>query len=518
MAAYKHCYDHLPVLYEEIEAGLIYENYRNAKSMVARARNGLTWAKQKRFLSDLLSNGQVCTVVSENEKQLISSITGENQSITVIPNCVDLLKYEGISEEVVDHSLIYTGSFRYYPNYEAMVWFVDEVFPKILAQVPDACLTITGDDAGLRLPDHKQVHHAGYVDDIRRTVARSQVSLVPLRSGGGTRLKILEAMALGTPVVSTSKGAEGLDVENNVHLLIADQPDDFARQVVALLNDPQLRARLAANGRSLIRAKYDWAVVMPVFLDLVESVACSTAHAQKQPSYQMIANDKLQSAILMIWDRFRRGDAKKVIIPLVIFLSAALAIIASTQLNLYLLALMIGGLGILLLTTYPSLGFLLIIVAAVSIPFEGAGGFNLAVIGVIGLAALWILDMIVRQRRLSMAPSKTNLPIIVFLVSATLSFFLGQVPWYSSMPQAPMTAQIGGYAIFFLSAVAFLLVGNLVSELIWLKLITWLFLLYGALYTLRQVGPFCISLLTEYIPARRHDGQYFLGLVVGDPL
>jgi len=131
-------------------------------------------------------------------------------------------------------------------------------------------LFITGDHAGKSLPPAGNVTLTGYVDDVRPLVARAWASIVPLRIGGGTRLKILEAMALGTPVVATSKGAEGLEVRHGKHLLIADGPAAFADEVMRLLRDAELRAALAANGRRLVAERYDWATVMPGFLELVE--------------------------------------------------------------------------------------------------------------------------------------------------------------------------------------------------------------------------------------------------------
>jgi glycosyltransferase involved in cell wall biosynthesis len=154
-----------------------------------------------------------------------------------------------------------------------MVWFLREVYPHVQAQVTDVRLSITGDHADRPLPPASNVALTGFVDDVRPLIARSWGSVVPLHTGGGTRLKILEAMALGTPVVATPKGAEGLDVQDGEHILIADTPETFAQQVIHLLKKPELRQQLADNAHQLIREKYDWEVVLPRFLDLIERVA-----------------------------------------------------------------------------------------------------------------------------------------------------------------------------------------------------------------------------------------------------
>ena len=145
--------------------------------------------------------------------------------------------------------------------------------PRLQAEIPDVCLTITGDHANLPLPSTENVTLTGFVDDIRPLIASSWISLAPIQVGGGTRLKILEAMALRTPVVATSKGAEGLDATPGEHLLIADTPEAFAATTVRLLREPELRQYLADNAYQLVSQKYDWAAAMPQFLNLVDRVA-----------------------------------------------------------------------------------------------------------------------------------------------------------------------------------------------------------------------------------------------------
>jgi glycosyltransferase involved in cell wall biosynthesis len=130
-------------------------------------------------------------------------------------------------------------------------------------------LTITGDDAGKTLPAAANVLRTGFVEDVRPVIARAAVSIAPIFTGGGTRLKILEAMALRTPVVSTTKGAEGLDIEHGRHLLIADTAEVFADAVLSLLRDAQFRQGLAERAYQLVTEKYDWAAVMPLFLNVV---------------------------------------------------------------------------------------------------------------------------------------------------------------------------------------------------------------------------------------------------------
>ena len=273
MAVYSPYFRRLPALFEELEMGVLYERFARATSPWSRFRSGLTWIKHRHYLISILKNFQVCTVVSSRERKLLSQTVPDYRSIEVIPNCVDLASYGAIHETLQPNTLIFTGAFSYDPNYEAMVWFLKEVYPSIQARVPEVSLTITGHHTDNPLPRVNNVILTGYVDDVRPLVARSWISIVPLHTGGGTRLKILEAMGLRTPVVATPKGAEGLEVQAGQHLLIADTPAVFAQAVICLLKEPALRQQLADNAYQLVREKYDWAVVLPHFLKLVERVA-----------------------------------------------------------------------------------------------------------------------------------------------------------------------------------------------------------------------------------------------------
>jgi glycosyltransferase involved in cell wall biosynthesis len=272
-ASYSRYFNGVPALFEEVELSVPYEGFIRAKSALRRFRSGLTWAKHRRYLARLLQDFQACTVVSERERRLLSRNIKNCKIIHVIPNCVNLTDYRGVNETPQPDTLIFTGSFQYFPNYEAMLWFLNEVYPQVQSQIPGVNLTITGKRTRHPLPASQNVTLTGYVNDVRSLIARSWISIAPIFTGGGTRLKILEAMALGTPVVTTTKGAEGLEIQSDEHLLIADTPDIFAGNIIRLLKDPGLRSRLAKNAFQLVRDKYDCAVVMPRFLDLVETIA-----------------------------------------------------------------------------------------------------------------------------------------------------------------------------------------------------------------------------------------------------
>jgi glycosyltransferase involved in cell wall biosynthesis len=273
MTAYRHLFAHLPVLYEEIEVGLPYGQWANAPTLAARIRSGLTWWKYRRYLRQVLGGGQISTVVSEAERSLLRRAVPKAGEIFVVPNGVDLSGYQAFSAEPEPDTLIFTGSFRYQPNYEAMEWFIEQVLPLIQVEQPEVRLTITGDSAGYALPKRAGVEQIGWVDDVRPCIASAWASVVPLHIGGGTRLKILEAMALRTPVISTTLGAEGIDAARDAHLLIGDTAGAFASQTIRLLKDPALRGSVASNAYQLVADRYDWRRILPKFLDVVEHAA-----------------------------------------------------------------------------------------------------------------------------------------------------------------------------------------------------------------------------------------------------
>jgi glycosyltransferase involved in cell wall biosynthesis len=178
-------------------------------------------------------------------------------------------------------TLTMVGVFTYEPNYDGAWWFVDEVLPRLRDEVPAAGVRLVGaiGDEVEALRGRPGVTIVGLVDDIDEELARTDVEIVPIRSGGGTRVKVIEAFAHRVPVVSTQVGSEGLEVSNGVHLLVADEPRDFAAACALLLRDDVLRERLTEEAYRLYSSEYRWSELRPIVAQLAKRVAAEGPRA-----------------------------------------------------------------------------------------------------------------------------------------------------------------------------------------------------------------------------------------------
>ncbi len=180
--------------------------------------------------------------------------------VVVVPNGADIPK-ERLPDESDGKTLLYVGTLSYPPNLDGLFFFVKEIFPLIQKRVAGSRLLIVGRDpspALSKLHDGRTIWVEGNVPSVEKYYRQATVSIVPLRMGGGTRLKILEAFAMGRPVVSTSIGCEGLRVENGEQLLVSDDPNEFATACIDLLQNPPRREALVLHARKLVERHYRW--------------------------------------------------------------------------------------------------------------------------------------------------------------------------------------------------------------------------------------------------------------------
>jgi len=167
-AGYVRYFGQTPALFEEVEVGVLHEPYRQAATFKRRLRHSLTWFKHRHYLAQVLRQFCACTVASPRERDLVRAVQSRSAAIEVIPNCVTLADYAALETVPQPATLIFTGSFRYFANYEAMCWFVQEVLPLVQAQCPETALTITGDSANQPLPPARRHDAAGQIIDARQ--------------------------------------------------------------------------------------------------------------------------------------------------------------------------------------------------------------------------------------------------------------------------------------------------------------------------------------------------------------
>ncbi len=236
-------------------------------SPLKRALLDLEWRKMRRYERRACELAQATVAVSDADRDLLKSCAADAEVHTV-PTGVDVSYFSPNGYREAPAALVFTGSMDWYPNEDAIFYFMEKILPAVRRALPSVTLSVVGRDPTARLRAAAAaagVRVTGTVDDVRPHVAAGAVYIVPLRIGGGTRLKIFEALAMGKAVVSTTIGAEGLPLVDGEHFIRADEPSDFARAVVALLGDPARRSALGAAGRKLVEERYSWSSVAREF-------------------------------------------------------------------------------------------------------------------------------------------------------------------------------------------------------------------------------------------------------------
>jgi sugar transferase (PEP-CTERM/EpsH1 system associated) len=269
--------EHLPcpaiLLTHNVEAEIWRRHAENATNPAARFLLTQQWRRMLRFEQQALARFDLILAVSDADRQTFERLYPDalKTPAHVVSTGVDTTYFAPVPAARVRRShLVFTGSMDWLPNEDGMLYFVREILPLIRQAEPEATLSIIGrapTAAVQRLADNQGIEVTGRVDDVRPHIAGGSVYVVPLRIGGGTRLKIFEAMAMAKAVVSTTVGAEGLPVRNGRNIAIADEPAAFAQAVVDLIRDAGERQRLELEARRLVVEHYDWSAVASDFED-----------------------------------------------------------------------------------------------------------------------------------------------------------------------------------------------------------------------------------------------------------
>ena len=223
------------------------------------------WRRLRRYEAQVCRRADRVIAVSDADAAALRKLV-QGLDVTVVPNGVDTWTYTPSLSHSPVPNLVFTGTMDFRPNVDAVLWFARKVLPQVQAEAPGLHFFIVGQRPHRRLDglrDDPAITLTGWVEDTRPYIAAAAVYVAPLRIGGGTRLKLLEAMAMSKPVVATRLGAEGYPVTDGRELLLADTPADFAAAIVALLRAPERRAELGQAARTFVERRYDWRAIVP---------------------------------------------------------------------------------------------------------------------------------------------------------------------------------------------------------------------------------------------------------------
>lgn len=277
----------VPVVLDEhnIEYELLYRMYQSERSGFRRFYNWLEYKKYQHEEREFWKRVDACVFTSEREEAMLRAQIPDKR-VTTAPNGVDINYFQPIAEEMDLNSLVFTGLISYRPNTDAVLYFAQEILPLIVQKRPQTVFSIVGmgpTEEVCRL-ESANVHVTGKVPDVRPYIAKAGALVVPLRMGSGTRLKVLEGLAMAKPVVSTSLGCEGIDVKAEEHLRIADTPETFAQAVITMLEDREAALAMGRRGRTLVEQYYSWESITDHLEEFHQEVLETSRATQKSPA------------------------------------------------------------------------------------------------------------------------------------------------------------------------------------------------------------------------------------------
>jgi len=249
------------------------DSYALNLSRRAKLDHSLSWpllmvetSRVKTYEVEIARHFKSVTMVSPLDMDCLHSIDN-SLPLSVVPMGVDLEYYQPESKEY-GPNLLFTGTIKYFPNKDAIIYFYNEIFPIIKKAVPDVKFYVVGNLPPKKIKNLEaggDVIVTGRVEDVRPYFDKSAVFVCPLRSGSGMQTKILESMAMGVPVVTSSMGVQALEASLGRDIIVSDKPEEFAQSVINLLKDKQLRQSISHNGRKLVEEKYGWSSIVQGF-------------------------------------------------------------------------------------------------------------------------------------------------------------------------------------------------------------------------------------------------------------
>lgn len=243
---------------------IFHQMWQNAPPGPRKWALWMEWQKLKQYEGEVGRQFDAILAVSEEDRQALVSAGCPDSRLTVIPIAIDTQETHVIERDSNAQSIVHIGTMFWPPNIEGILWFACQVYPLIRREVPNVRLYLVGarPPAKIRALERQDtsIRVTGYVEDVVPYLRDSAVFVVPLRTGSGMRVKILDAWAWGIPIVSTSVGCAGIPVHPGEDILIADTPEDFAAAVIQVLRDKEIGTQLSTKGRRYVEEQFDWRV------------------------------------------------------------------------------------------------------------------------------------------------------------------------------------------------------------------------------------------------------------------
>ncbi len=251
----------IPMVFDahNIESDIMYRTFSSGGISLRSVLSLIDYVKTLRYEKKAVKRFETCLAVSDNDATRIRQMGAKK--VLTLPNCVDMEYYKPLPRKNSSPSVAFTGLMNWYPNTDAVITFCKSAIHLLKEKVPGIKFYAVGrnpEDVIKECGNDPDIVITGEVPDVRQYIADADACVVPLRIGGGTRLKILEYFSMQVPVISTSIGVEGIEVEDGVHILIEDDISRFGDRVEQLRKDPELAAALVANACELVRQKYSW--------------------------------------------------------------------------------------------------------------------------------------------------------------------------------------------------------------------------------------------------------------------
>jgi glycosyltransferase involved in cell wall biosynthesis len=257
-----------PVLLDEhnVEWQIIERFAVAGRALAQRAFASLEWRKLRAYELSACRRADIVLTVTDLDRRTIALHGIPEGKISAVPIGVDVDMVRPVQLSASSANVLTFGTMSWPPNADSVEYFASEIYPRIKKEVPEARFTVVGANPPSRIgalgAGDRSIQITGFVEDLREPASEAAAFVVPLRIGSGMRVKILDAMALGLPVVTSSIGCEGINVESGKHALVADTPEEFAEAVVHLLRNPEDRRRFGAAGRALVESVYSWPLVL----------------------------------------------------------------------------------------------------------------------------------------------------------------------------------------------------------------------------------------------------------------